>query len=183
MRLTDMAQQWLTEVLEEGHAVVDATLGNGSDALFLATHIKKSGHLFGFDVQEQALTSSRKLLQDTPCKQDLFLSGHENMAQLIPASYHGKIKVFMFNLGWLPHSDKSVITKPQTTIAALEQSLDLLHPQGRISLMLYPGHEGGDNEAARVTQWLPQCEKKGFSYHIIGVPNRSNAPQLIQINR
>jgi len=183
MRLTDMAQQWLIEILEPGDYVIDATLGNGYDALFLAKHVGKTGRFFGFDVQAQAITSSQSLLQDESCKQDLFLSGHEHMAQLIPNEYHGNIKAIMFNLGWLPLSDKSIITQAETTIKALEQSLNLLHPKGRITLMTYPGHEGGYDEATRVTHWLPQCEKKGFSYNIVTVPNRSNAPQLIQINK
>ena len=44
---------------KEGDYVVDATIGNGYDTLFLAKLVKESGHVFGFDIQEQALINTK----------------------------------------------------------------------------------------------------------------------------
>ncbi|MDQ7005005.1 MAG: class I SAM-dependent methyltransferase [Ghiorsea sp.] len=181
-RLTDIAQDWLAESIREGGHVIDATLGNGADAAFLAQHIGKAGTLFGFDVQAQALTATQTLLQHQPCQQSFFLAGHETMAKHIPRALHGHIQAIMFNLGWLPNSDKSIITKADTTIAALEQSLELLAPEGRLSVMVYPGHKGGDSEAAQVMAWLSQtCTHPAFTLNQIILPNRPTAPILLQV--
>ncbi len=185
MRLTEVAQTWLAEVLEKGDIVVDATLGNGFDALFLAQHIGREGHIYGFDVQKEAINASQKLLQDQPCQHDFFLAGHEAMASYIPKEQHGDIKAIMFNLGWLPNSDKSIITHAKTTITALGQSLELLAPKGRLSVMVYPGHQGGDDEAIQVIHWLEQtcASNENFTYKPIILPNRPTAPILLQMTK
>ncbi|MBN4060684.1 SAM-dependent methyltransferase [bacterium AH-315-I20] len=185
MRLTEVAQTWIVEVIQKGDAVVDATLGNGADALFLAQKIGEAGVLFGFDVQAQSIQTCQALLAHQPCQQHLMLTGHETMKANIPQHFHGNIKAMMFNLGWLPNSDKSIITQADTTITALEQSLDLLTKQGRMTVMVYPGHQGGDDEANQVMNWLEQtCENnKGFIYKAIILPNRPTAPILLQVTK
>ena len=45
-------------------------------------------------------------------------------------------KAGIFNLGYLPSADKSVITRPQTTIEALEKLCGLLVKGGRIAIMI-----------------------------------------------
>jgi len=183
MRLTEVAQRWLAEIIQEGDVVVDATLGNGFDALFLAQKIGEAGVLFAFDVQTQAIETSQVLLADEPCQQYLLLTGHETMKANIPQHFHGHIKVIMLNLGWLPNSDKSVITQTKTTIQALAQSLELLTTKGRLSVMVYPGHAGGDDEAKQVMHWLEQTCKNSNTlvYKAIILPNRPAAPILLQV--
>ncbi len=184
MRLTEVAQHWLAEIIEQGDAVVDATLGNGADALFLAQQIGKDGVLFGFDVQQQAMDSSQALLAGEPCQQHLLLAGHETMKAHIPRQFHGNIKAIMFNLGWLPNSDKSIITHADTTITALEQSLELLAPDGRMTVMVYPGHQGGDSEAKHVIKWLSViCQPPLFNLNKIVLPNHPTAPILLQVTK
>ena len=39
---------------------VDATIGGGGDALFLASMLSEGGKVFGFDVQEEAVARSLK---------------------------------------------------------------------------------------------------------------------------
>lgn len=185
MRLTQITQTWLAEILNEGDAVVDATLGNGFDALFLAQQIGESGKLFGFDVQEEAIQHTTQLLKSQACTKVFYPTGHENMAIYLPPETQGKISVVMFNLGWLPSSDKSIITKPCTTIVALEQSLHWLKVGGRLSVMVYPGHEGGDQEATQVIAWFEKvCTKNTiFKYQKIEVPQRPTAPILLTVEK
>lgn len=185
MRLTDIAQAWLATNIHEGDNVIDATLGNGFDTLFLAEQVGETGHVFGFDVQQQALTTTKTLLQDQPCQQSFFLAGHETMHQHIPEKVHGHIQAIMFNLGWLPHGDKSIITHADTTILALQHSLQLLSPLGCLSIMLYPGHQGGDTEAEQITTWLQNkhLHHCHFKLKQICVPHRPKAPVLLQIQK
>jgi 16S rRNA C1402 N4-methylase RsmH len=185
MQLTNIAKTWLNEHVKVGDTVIDATLGNGFDALFLAQSIGKTGTLYGFDVQQEAINNTVLLLNDEPCQQVFFLHGHEHMMTHIPQEKHGHIQGIMFNLGWLPNSDKSVITHADTTILALEQSLQLLAPNGRMSIMLYPGHHGGDAEAAQVTAWLQTKHLHDINFKLeqIRVPQRPKAPILLQIQK
>ncbi len=181
MRLTEVAQTWLAERLEEGDIAIDATLGNGFDALFLANQVGETGYVYGFDVQQDAITSSLERLKDTTCTHQYFLAGHETMKEYIPTHHHGKIKAIMFNLGWLPNSDKSVVTKAETTLIALKQSLELLAPNGRLTVMVYPGHEGGDDEAKQVIQWLHQ--QQNVFIQTSEVTNKPQAPILIHVEK
>lgn len=186
MRLTEVAQHWLKDSLNEGDIVIDATLGNGFDAFFLASHIGESGHLYGFDVQEKAIQQSKQLLSNKHCGQSLFLHGHEHMGTMIPASNRGKIKAIMFNLGWLPGSDKRIITHTATTITALEQSIMFLMQGGKLSVMAYPGHDGGKAEAAHVIQWLSQtCAQSNglLSFEKTELPHHPSAPILLQVEK
>lgn len=185
MQLTNIAQIWLKEHIQIGDSVVDATLGNGFDALFLAQSIGETGTIYGFDVQQEAINSTTQLLQHEPCQRMFFLQGHEHMMTNIPQEKHGHIQAIMFNLGWLPKSDKSVITHAETTILALEQSLQLLAPSGRITIMLYPGHAGGDTEAAQVITWLNTKHLHTISFKLnqIDVHQRPKAPILLQIQK
>ncbi len=178
MRLTEAAQAWIAEILEEGDIAIDATLGNGFDALFLAKQVGRTGYVYGFDVQQDAIVSSLERLKNTACTHQCFLAGHETMKEHIPTHHHGKIKAIMFNLGWLPNSDKSVITKAETTLIALKQSLELLAANGRLTVMVYPGHQGGDDEAKQVTQWLLQ--QNTVHTQTIEIANKPHAPKLLQ---
>lgn len=55
---------------------------------------------------------------------------------------HG-FRLVAFNLGYLPGSDKTVTTKPETTILALEAAERILIRDGLISMVVYVGHSGG----------------------------------------
>ena len=75
----------------------------------------------------------------------LFQHGHENIKECIPANFHGKVTGAIFNLGYLPGGDKSIVTKPSTTISAIEQLLEIMAPEGIIVFVIYHGHpEGAD---------------------------------------
>ncbi len=185
MHLTNIAQAWLSAYIQTGDTVIDATLGNGFDALFLAQSIGRTGTIYGFDVQQEAINSTTQRLQDEPCQQVFFLHSHEHMMTHIPQEEHGHIQAIMFNLGWLPNSDKSIITHADTTILALKQSLQLLAPNGRMTIILYPGHHGGDSEAVQVTAWLQtkHLHDTSFKLEQVRVPQRPKAPILLQIQK
>jgi hypothetical protein len=52
-------------------------------------------------------------------------------------------RLVAFNLGYLPGGDKTIITKPETTLIALEAAKGILMAGGLISLVVYVGHPGG----------------------------------------
>ena len=131
---------------------IDATVGNGGDTLFLAELASASGgRVFGFDVQAAALERTRARLAERSLSAELFLAGHEKMAEFLPPALAGKFACAFFNLGWLPRSDKSTITRPDTTLAALESALGLIDKsRGLLSVLCYRGHDGGEAEFVAV---------------------------------
>ena len=63
----------------------------------------------------------------------LFQHGHEKIKRdAFPLTLHGKVTGAIFNLGYLPGGDKSIVTKPSTTISAIKQLLDMMANEGII---------------------------------------------------
>lgn len=62
----------------------------------------------------------------------------------------GAPSLVCFNLGYLPWTDKAVMTTPETTMAALQAGLECLKPGGVLSVISYVGHEGELHEVCRV---------------------------------
>lgn len=170
----EIAHQLLEEVISSEDVVVDATMGNGYDTVFLAG---LSDHVFAFDVQEEAIAATKKRLVATDKKAELILDGHENLASYIQQ----QIKAAIFNLGYLPNTDKTVITRSETTIKALSVLTEKLVVGGRIAIMIYYGHEGGLQEKNAVFEWasaLPQKEWHVFSYAPL---NQIHTPPMLII--
>lgn len=156
----------LLEVLEHGSIAIDATVGNGYDTVFLAQQVGQDGRVFGFDVQKEAIDQTREKLNEEclPNNWKLFHKGHENMLEVIPEKYHGKISVVVFNLGFLPGSDKSIVTKADTTLKALDSSLKMLAVGGIICIAIYAGHPGGEEEDIAVREFCSTLD-----YHSVRV--------------
>lgn len=157
-RLTGVAHSALEAVLRPGDCAVDATLGNGHDALFMARRVGPGGRVIGFDVQEAALAATRRAAEDAGLADllELHRCGHESMARVLGPALAGRVAAVTFNLGYLPGGDRSIVTCPHTTAAALDQAAGLLRPGGLISLLVYRGHAGAADEVAAVEDWLGQ---------------------------
>ena len=169
----------LEEILQLGDHVIDATMGNGYDTVFMAEKIGKTGHVYSFDVQKEALLSTKSKLteQDLLDRTSLFLQGHETLGTVVDEAQ--PIKAGIFNLGYLPKSDKSVITLPETTRTAMEEILKRLVPRGRMILVVYYGHEGGEKELDMVQDYcqsLPQEKYNVLKYQFI---NQKNNPPIL----
>ncbi|WP_409270980.1 class I SAM-dependent methyltransferase [Neobacillus sp. SCS-31] len=176
----------LEKAVMEGGAAVDATMGNGHDTLFLTLLTGENGMVFAFDIQAEALEATKRKLAEngTGSRATLFHAGHERAAELIPSQYHGQLQGAIFNLGYLPGSDKSIVTKPATTISAIEQLLGMMAPGGIIVLVIYHGHEGGAEERDSLLSFvhgLDQKEAHVLQYEFINQKN--NPPFIIAIEK
>lgn len=180
-KILPFAKNLLKKAVQPGDIVIDATVGNGYDTVFLAELIKESGHVYGFDIQEEAIfTSQQRLVKH--CLSDratIFHSGHEHLSKLIPDIYHGKVTGAIFNLGYLPGSDKTIVTQPETTISAMQQLLEIMAPEGIIVLVIYHGHKGGAEERDSLLNYCQQIDQKTahvLQYQFI---NQQNHPAFI----
>ncbi|PWW07484.1 putative rRNA methylase [Paenibacillus cellulosilyticus] len=188
LSVLSMAHQMIRERVHPGDIVIDATAGNGVDTRFLAELVGPRGVAYAFDIQEAAITATRKRLE--PLEEQLLLpdlrlvyDSHEAMTRHVEADHAGNVAAAMFNLGYLPGADPSVITKTDSSIAALEAAVSLMKPGGIITCVLYPGHPGGGDEAEAVLQWaqaLPSAEGQAVLYRMAQKPT---APFLVAIER
>jgi predicted methyltransferase len=180
-KILPFAKNLLKKAIKPGDVVVDATVGNGYDTVFLAELVGESGQVFGFDIQEEAIEASKErlALQCLSERVTIFHAGHEQLGQLIPDNYHGKVSGTIFNLGYLPGSDKAIVTRPETTIAAIQQLLEISKPEGVIVLVIYHGHKGGAEERESLLAYCRQVDQKTahvLQYQFI---NQQNSPAFI----
>ena len=168
-----LSHDFLAQVLDDESVAVDATMGNGNDTAFLAGLAKK---VYAFDVQEQALEKTRQRLSDLEIENaELILDGHENLDHYVTEP----IRAAIFNLGYLPSADKSVITLPATTIEAMEKICARLEKGGRMAIMIYYGHEGGDIERDAVLEFVSQLPQKDYTATIYRTLNQVNQPPFL----
>lgn len=171
------AHRTLAAHIRPGDTVVDATAGNGHDALWLAQCVGVSGCVYAFDVCAAALAATRTRLQAAGlggCLHTLEI-GHEHMAESVPAG----VAAVVFNCGWRPGGDKTRTTQAATTVAAMRQALALLRSGGVLVAVLYPGHAAGAHEARVVGTWAAALPQQHFSVLQYGFTNRAHCPPYL----
>jgi SAM-dependent methyltransferase len=174
--------------IRPGDAAVDATVGTGADTAFLCRAVGAGGIVYGFDIQQEALDRAAQRLAREPgldaSRVRFFLRSHAELRDAVPEERRGRISAIMFNLGYLPGGDQEIITRPESTIPALEAAIALLRPGGIVTAVLYPGHPGGREEAEAVERWaslLPESQFQTIMYRFL---NRSgNPPYVIAVEK
>lgn len=180
--VNNIAKMYIKEIIEEGDICIDATMGNGYDTVFLAEKVGENGMVYAFDVQEEAIKSTEKKVEKLGFEKrvQLILDGHENIKNYVK----NNIKCAVFNLGYLPRCEHKIVTKPNTTVEAIKQSVSLLDENGIVCISIYTGHEGGLEERNAVfdyTKNLDQGEYNVFESKFINQKN--NPPSIILIEK
>jgi 16S rRNA C1402 N4-methylase RsmH len=183
-RLPAAATSWIEIALFDGALAVDATVGNGYDALFLAHRVGPKGKVLGFDVQKAALAGARELLKFVGSidRVSLIHDSHSRLADYLPAG--AAIAGAMFNLGFLPRGNRQIITQPDTTVMALRSVLDRLADRGRVTVLVYRSHEGAVPEYEMVRQFLEQLpDNQWIVEEFAGSADSPIAPRLFRIRK
>lgn len=180
--LVKEAHKIIAANLPTGGTAIDATVGNGYDSVFLAEQVGAEGLVYGFDIQQTALESARTRLERANLLERVKLihAGHESMAAQIEENTRGKVHSIMFNLGYLPGHDKTVITRKNTTLKALNAAVRLISSGGVVTVVAYPGHEGGRPELVAVSDW---CNKLGNGFVVNRLCRNERSPCLFSIFR
>jgi predicted methyltransferase len=176
-RPLEMARALLEACLKAGDTAVDATAGNGQDTVFLAHLVGASGKVWAFDIQQQALANTARLLELEKLSQRVTLveSGHEKLAHYVGDN----LGAAMFNLGYLPGGDHSIITRASTTLIALEMALQKLRPGGMATLVSYSGHSGGKEEADALLHYAATLDQAAFTVLHYRMLNQVNEPPTL----
>ena len=138
----DIISKVIREHVKEGDLCIDATAGRGNDTAMLCELVGPSGKVIAFDIQEDAVRSTRELLEkkELSDRAELHLESHSEMKKY---AQPGSVSCITFNFGWLPKGDHNIFTKKETSIPAIEAGLELLKEDGIMTLILYYGRETG----------------------------------------
>lgn len=171
----DLAHHWWQSIVTDQDWVIDMTCGNGHDAKFLASLNPK--RLVALDIQAAALEQAKKIL---PANVELLLVDHaEYPLQLDEES----VKLAVYNLGWLPGSNKSCTTTCSSTLTSLERLYSKIKLGGMIFITCYPGHEEGKKEESALLKALSHLEPTEWSICHHQWLNRQAAPSLLILQR
>ena len=179
--LLDLQKTFIRRHLHEGGVAVDFTMGNGYDTSFLAAEVGENGKVYAFDIQPQALESSRKLLEESGAAPNytLILDSHSNVLDYV----HEKICIGMFNLGFLPGGDKSITTKRETTMVAIRAAIELLDADGALLIAVYPGHEEGTIEGELIEKELMGLNRRELCASKFKIVNSPTSPFFFLVER
>lgn len=164
------------QFIKEGDIVLDATCGNGYDSLTLAKLVGEEGFVYAFDIQEIAIESTRRLIDDNKLSDrvELILDSHENIDKYIDK----KLDFVVYNLGYLPQGDKRIRTNYQSTITSIKKALDFMKSGAILLITLYRGHDGGLEEYDRVREFAEKLDQKKFNSFQFNHINQKNYPPI-----
>ena len=175
--VTDFCHQFITNHISEGAICIDATAGNGHDTEFLCKLAGDSGKVLAFDIQPQAIASTRKRLSEKHLDHigQVISDSHANLNRYVALD---SIDCIMFNFGYLPGADHSMATRPETSLIAIGQALDCLKPGGLLCLCIYSGGDTGYEERDAILPYIKGLDPQKYLVIISSYANRPGDPPI-----
>ncbi len=175
--VTNIAKEIMVKKIKLGNVVVDATVGNGHDTILLAELVGQEGKVYGFDIQETAINNTNQKIAENSLTERVYLikDSHENIDQYISEL----VDLVIFNLGYLPGGSHDIVTKAESTVIALEKSLELLKDNGMLLITTYVGHNEGKIEDKRIKEYLLSLNQKKFNVLKYEFINQINNPPIL----
>lgn len=176
-RITLFAHKNIEDFITKEDIAVDMTAGNGSDTLFLASLCK---HVYAFDIQENAICNTKRLLESVGISNvTTILDSHVNVNKHVSE----KVRCAVFNLGYLPKSDKIITTTGKTTLQAINNILPLMMKNSLISITVYTGHKEGYEESILLKEFVSTLPSN--TYNVLQYSNliKKNSPYNILIEK
>lgn len=173
----DISKRVIAAHVKEGDLCIDATAGRGNDTAFLCELTGERGLVTAFDIQQEALDSTERLLSERGLlsRANLVLDSHSNMDKY---AEQGSISCITFNFGWLPGGDHGVHTNKDTSIEAVKKALELLKPGGLVSMVLYYGRDTGFEEKDALLEFVKTVDSERFTVITAEFTNRPNCPPI-----
>ena len=171
-------QDFLTSRLAEPKLLVDATCGNGGDTAFLCNLTAPAGRVLAFDVQPEAIRSTRTRLEQANVPADRYSLVCGSHADLLQYVQPGTADAVMFNFGWLPGAGHAGFSTAQSSIPALQAALQAVRPGGIVSAILYSGAVIGSDEKQAVLRFLRALPLKSFTVLVCDFANWAETAPL-----
>lgn len=182
-KTTDLAMYMTLAYVNEGDIAVDATCGNGLDTIALSDAVGRKGTVISFDVQPEAVETTRALLrrelkENTVVVEDSFVNMEEYIGDEIePAA-------IIFNLGYLPGSDKSIRTTVEETMDGVRTALNLIKKDGVVTITMYSGHLEGAREKEALLSFSRTLPKKDYHVVYLSMLNQPvDPPEILMITK
>ena len=177
--LLELHKYFIRNHLHPGDVAVDFTMGNGHDTEFLSKTVGESGHVYAFDIQEQALASTARRLREAGCPENYTLihDSHQYVKNYVKTPF----RAGMFNLGWLPGGDKSITTLRESTMPAVEAAIELMDRNAILNIAVYPGHAEGDAEGRMLCDYLSGVSRHKICATQVKILNSPTSPYFIVI--
>lgn len=175
-QITEYCHHFLKAYIAEGDCCIDATAGNGNDTEFLCERVGKTGKVYAFDIQKDAIEHTRNRLIESGLSEraELILDGHEHMMKYVS----GEVKAIVFNFGYLPGGDHTIATKCKTSLEAVQQAMQLLQTGGILNLCIYSGKDTGYEEKEALLSFLKELDGRNWLVLVHAYYNRKNDPPL-----
>ena len=179
--LLTLEKDFIRPHVKEGGVVVDFTMGNGHDTLWLSQQVGENGKVFAFDIQQAAVDSTAAFLEKegAPKNYTLICASHHRVKEFV----NEPICAGMFNLGWLPGADKAITTLRETTLPAIEAAIDLLDHDGGILIAVYPGHAEGKAEGELIYDMLSKISRYKLCCSRFQIVNSPTSPYFYLIEK
>lgn len=172
----DICNFYIAAAVNFGDIVIDATAGNGNDTKKLSDAAGENGRVYAFDIQANAIAEAKK--QEYRFSNVTFLNESHAM---LDSFVKDEVSFVIFNLGYLPRGDHSIITKAESTITAVEKAMRLLRPEGVILLVIYRGGDTGFEESEAVLKYIEGIDYKKFNVLLFDYKNRPNNPPMVAV--
>jgi len=170
-----LSHRFIGEKVSRGGRCIDATCGRGRDTVYLATLVGEEGQVIALDIQEEAVNSTKALLQEKglAAQCEVHLSCH---SQIDRFAEQESVDAVVFNFGWLPGGDHRIFSRKETSCIAIEKALGLLKAGGVMSLCLYCGKENGYEEKNGILAFLKTLDPRRYSVLMTDFINRTQDP-------
>ena len=214
LSVTEIVHDLVRTHLKPGDTAFDGTAGNGHDTLFLAQCVGPTGRVLAWDIQPLAIERTAALLAKYGISWvELKLGDHAEFETLLPrvsdwpvrcgdTFFNVSEKLFrhdlsdtlrnvspqfaaaIFNLGYLPASDRTISTTTTQSLRAISASVERLAPGGILTVLAYTGHAGGREEAEAIHNFLRGMSFGDFHLDEVPIPGgRSSPPRLFALVR
>lgn len=155
---------------------IDATCGLGNDTIYMAQLLGSDGIVHSYDIQKKALDLTKQKCENLKIENVCFYHcSHDNIIV-------EQIDFAIFNLGYLPNSDKTITTRADTTIKAITNLLKHFENNKYLNIIVvvYPKHLEGSKEAGAIDNLIKDLSSKYLVTKYQNY-NRKNAPYLLTI--
>lgn len=165
--------------------LLDCTCGNGHDCLFLSQSLSglpggETALVLALDIQQEALDIAADRCR--ACRPEPLFArcGHENLEEALELYAPKRVPgLAVYNLGFLPGSDRSIVTRPESTLESLRQAARLMPPGGLFCIHAYAGHPGGEEELQAVRRWCRDLPAKVWRAAEYALCNKTRNPESL----
>ena len=175
-QITQWCHKLIEDHVKEGDVCIDATAGNGNDTLLLAKLAGENGKVYAFDIQQEAIRSTKARLEEHHVLDtaELICDSHVRMKEYVKE----EVSCIVFNFGYLPGGDHTLSTKKESSIEAIQTGLSMLKKGGMMSLCIYSGGDSGFEERDAILNYIQNLDAKKYLVIVSQYYNRPNNPPI-----